>query len=570
MKCSEALRYFRRNFILILTYGFFAVSMVTCGGGENALTSLSSGGGVGGSGGSGGGGVTVPQRSAGAPAGILSSATVQTTASLTTDVPAVCKYSATPNTDYSAMSSTFDVTGGTLHSTTLTGLTSGSTYNYYVRCQDLSGNPNTGDYLIAFSIANTATSYYADSASGSDSNSGSISSPWKTLEYGMKHIGPGDTLYLRQGTYPNTSGGYIDVWSSAGDDGAAGAFKTVKSYPGETATVTGSMFISANYWRIEGLNFPSTSIMIANEAIRISQNNWATLNFPADWVHDIQIVGNTFSGTFGTSAVQAWASNLLVENNDLSNISSTAAHPKGLGLYICSGDNLVIRGNVIQGNGAYAIQVFDQRRASGETFERKISNVTVENNVIYRNPGNTTRGIIISAQSGTGSYSHTTGENAIVRNNVIYGVTYNGILIDSGFNGVKVYNNTIYNTESDGILFRNIAAGFSTNVEVKNNIIDLGSFYASYDHINMGGSDGAVTIDNNLYYPGPAKLSGGASDAGKIEADPMFVNAAANDFRLQLGSPAINQGLTLTEATTDKDGFTRPSGFYDLGAYEYH
>jgi len=522
-----------------------------------------------------GGGAGLPLRSAGAPTGVLPSWTTQTTMSLTTDMDASCRYSTTPAVSYASMTNTFTTTGTTSHSTTLTGLTAGTSYNYYVRCQNIAGNANTDDYPISFSVSSGAgNSYYSDSVNGSNSNNGSIGSPWRDLEYGMQHISPGDTLYLRQGTYGNTAGGYIDVWTSNGDDGAPGAFKTVKNYPGETATVTGQVFISANYWRIEGLTFASSGMMVANENIRISQANWANINFPADWVHDIQIVGNTFTGTYGTAPVQTWASNLLVENNDLSNIASTAGHPKGLGLYICSGDNLTIRGNVIQGEGGYGIQVFDQRRASGETYERVISNVTVENNILYRNAGRTSRGIIISAMDGTGATAHTTGVNAVVRNNVIYNVAYDGILIDSGFNGVKVYNNTIYNTDttSPGILLRKIAATYSTNVDIKNNIIDLGSNYASNDHIDASNSTGVYTIDNNLYYPGPAKLVNGASDAHKIEANPLFVNAGANDFHLNAGSAATDTGLSLTvDVPTDKDGVARPLGAgYDMGAYESH
>ncbi|HHD92288.1 MAG TPA: hypothetical protein ENL06_01520, partial [Candidatus Portnoybacteria bacterium] len=52
----------------------------------------------------------------------------------------------------------FTTTGGTTHSTTITGLTNGGSYTYYVRCQDTSGNANTTDYPISFSIANPTPS----------------------------------------------------------------------------------------------------------------------------------------------------------------------------------------------------------------------------------------------------------------------------------------------------------------------------------------------------------------------------------------------------------------------------
>ena len=51
------------------------------------------------------------------------------------------------------MPNVFTLTGGTAHSTTVTGLQDGATYSYYVRCQDTAGNANSDDYTISFSVA---------------------------------------------------------------------------------------------------------------------------------------------------------------------------------------------------------------------------------------------------------------------------------------------------------------------------------------------------------------------------------------------------------------------------------
>ena len=96
---------------------------------------------------------TPPVLSNGSPSGTLSAGTTQTTMQVTTNENATCKYGTTPNTSYASLPNTFSTTGGTTHSTTITGLTNGSSYNYYVRCQDAAGNPNTSDYTISFSIA---------------------------------------------------------------------------------------------------------------------------------------------------------------------------------------------------------------------------------------------------------------------------------------------------------------------------------------------------------------------------------------------------------------------------------
>ncbi|HEX4036521.1 MAG TPA: hypothetical protein VHX37_00565 [Acidobacteriaceae bacterium] len=99
---------------------------------------------------------TPPLRSAGLPTGTLASGTTQATLSLTTDEAATCRYATTTGVAYTAMTNTFATTGGTSHSTTITGLQGGATYAYYVRCQDTAGNANPDDYPIAFSVAATS------------------------------------------------------------------------------------------------------------------------------------------------------------------------------------------------------------------------------------------------------------------------------------------------------------------------------------------------------------------------------------------------------------------------------
>ncbi len=96
---------------------------------------------------------TPPVRSNGLPTGTLAAGTTSTTLQLTTNEGATCRYAVTANTAYNAMTSTFSTTGGTSHSTTVSGLANGGTYAYYIRCIDAAGNANADDVTIAFSIA---------------------------------------------------------------------------------------------------------------------------------------------------------------------------------------------------------------------------------------------------------------------------------------------------------------------------------------------------------------------------------------------------------------------------------
>ncbi len=96
---------------------------------------------------------TPPVRSSGAPSGTLAAGTSQASLSLATNENATCRYATTAGVAYTAMPSAFSATGGTAHSTSVSGLTNGGSYSFFVRCQDLAGNPNTSDFAIAFSVA---------------------------------------------------------------------------------------------------------------------------------------------------------------------------------------------------------------------------------------------------------------------------------------------------------------------------------------------------------------------------------------------------------------------------------
>ena len=97
-----------------------------------------------------------PVRSGGSPSGSQTAGTTQITLSLTTDENATCKYSTTAGTAYGSMTG-FSTTGETSHSSTISGLSNGQSYSYYIRCQDSSSNANSDDYTISFSVASPAS-----------------------------------------------------------------------------------------------------------------------------------------------------------------------------------------------------------------------------------------------------------------------------------------------------------------------------------------------------------------------------------------------------------------------------
>ncbi|MEF3692266.1 MAG: cohesin domain-containing protein [Candidatus Moraniibacteriota bacterium] len=94
---------------------------------------------------------TPPTLSGGAPSGVLPLDTQTIEMQVTTSENATCKYS-NENVGYSLMSGDFSTTGSTAHSTSLTGLSNGTAYTYYIKCIDGSGNANGDSFNISFSV----------------------------------------------------------------------------------------------------------------------------------------------------------------------------------------------------------------------------------------------------------------------------------------------------------------------------------------------------------------------------------------------------------------------------------
>jgi len=229
-------------------------------------------------------------------------------------------------------------------------------------------------------------------------------------------------------------------------------------------------------------------------------------------------------------------------------------------LYISAGDNLIDQCEIDHNTG-WGVHAY------GEEFA-PINNNVVRNSYIHDNSlHNPERGSGIEFFRGSGNIAY---------NNIVSGNAY-GIGIGNGASNTKVYNNTLAFNNFYGIFMR-AAAGSGT--EFVNNI----TFGAIYGYYIDGDNNPItpprdVTISHSLSFgnsggdfqpghPGDASLIADAFLTG-AGCDPLFVNAAVNDYRLQHSSPAKDTGSLLTEILEGYDGASRPQGGgYDIGAYE--
>ena len=105
--------------------------------------------------------------------------------------------------------------------------------------------------LTVASLAANACALYV-SPSGSDSNPGTLSSPWQTAQKAFNSASAGQTVCFRGGTYPQyiaSTAGYNQVESHSGTPGDPIVFT---NYPGEIALLQGSTEIYGSYITVRG------------------------------------------------------------------------------------------------------------------------------------------------------------------------------------------------------------------------------------------------------------------------------------------------------------------------------
>lgn len=100
-----------------------------------------------------------------------------------------------------------------------------------------------------FEHETAGTGRFFVSPSGADADPGTERAPWRTLEAALPRLRPGDTLYVRGGTYAeNVTGVRIRP-------GRADARVTVAAYPGERPVVVGLLWLPRpSYWTLDGIN----------------------------------------------------------------------------------------------------------------------------------------------------------------------------------------------------------------------------------------------------------------------------------------------------------------------------
>ena len=461
-------------------------------------------------------------------------------------------------------------------------------------------------FFLMFSGLVFSQNYYVSANNGSDSNNGSETTPFQTINRAISFVNPGGTIFVMNGTYQNNGYGTVDTATNTNmnnnhvvtinKSGSEGAYITLKNYPGHSPLIQfdgrGGIVISnnMNYIIIEGFEVvgPGASITYA-EAYANREYKVLAASDPND---DINYNHTYFSGK-GIWGGYGAHHHIIIRNNIVHDTP-------GSGIRFNDSDHITIEYNEVYNttwwtSSASSAVVFAETIASSEADNGTDVKMVIRGNLVYNNwnripfyvtqlpdnSGNT------NPDYGTATYNNILDGQGlyVTRSDDNYYGTFlfeNNVCVNNGKNGINfdnslgasaiIQNNTLYyngvheiiqdisvangNPGHRGQKVGGIKANKVQNVTVANNIVvTRDNLFSAIELPNISGSRPVL---NNIFLNGklPSDDNGVPynfiSCCNMIDVDPLFtevpssVNGAIDisqaNFELTENSPAINAG----------------------------
>jgi hypothetical protein len=328
-------------------------------------------------------------------------------------------------------------------------------------------------------FAQSGSTFYV-SKSGSNSNSGSYTAPWLTIQHAATTVTAGATVYVESGVYNES----VNFPAS----GTASNPITFASYPGQTATIDGT-----------GLSVASTQGLI-----NIVNQSYITVN-------GFEIRNYTTSKAALTPAgiwVTGGGSGIQLLNNLVHNITTTSEKDgNAFGIAVYGTSSTPITDLTISGN-----QVYDLKTGESESVnvDGNVTYFSITNNVVHDNDNIGIDAIGFEGVGPTGSDQARYGE---ISGNTVYNISginnpgegdsydADGLYCD-GCEYVVFERNTVYACDLNMEAASEHKGHDSSYVTIRNNVFydanPVGISIGGYDN-TVGGSDHVVIVNNTLY-----------------------------------------------------------------------
>jgi len=352
----------------------------------------------------------------------------------------------------------------------------------------------------------TPTNVYYVSAAGNDSNDGSQSSAWLTIQRAVNSVGPGAVIHVAAGTYTEAVDIKVSGTSSARISLVSDLRWGAKVMGNSTSNYT--FYIEGDYINLDGFditNINSTSghvgVMAIGSHDQVIGNN----------IHDIDPMGGS-DGLGGAGILLGTATSCCsnaTENSvhDIGNFTVSWASTHGIYVEEPYG---TVANNITYRNQGYGIQLW-----------HNASHIVVVNNTIFNNGMG---GIVLGA---TFTPPDTIDDYNTVMNNI---VVYNGTNSNADYGILEDGWTGVHNQYFNNLLFQNVPGDiFLLNGLQATNTIVAAPLFANYQ-ANGGGdyelqaTSPAVDIGTNyqgyapsIDYDGGSRPVGAAWDIGAYE-----------------------------------------------------
>ncbi len=418
---------------------------------------------------------------------------------------------------------------------------------------------------------------YVDAVKGSDKNPGTEAKPFASIQAASNITLPGDTVYIKDGTYTQTSAEAVLLIARSG---APGAWITYRPYPGAHPKLFAKnawnvVLITGSWIRVQGLDVAGNMQNVSvEEAAKVydrfaagkegqtfgpetsfAETNGITVRavdrqkVPLGeqiYPRHVEILANTVHDAQGGGISAMESDYITIEDNNIQNVAGRA-------IYACSGISILGSQNTDFQTPQYKMYVQNNLIVNARTYVKWIATKAMSD-------GN---GIILDSNRNVSPKGEPYTGHYLVANNVVLNSGGAGIQVFSTDNADVVYNTVYYSSQTPGLDYGQIWVHATSNLRIMNNIMVAGPD----GKMNQFFKDNSnVVYDYNIYFGGKKPEMVGPHD---IVADPMFINVAAGNFKLQPGSPAIDSGINDFPVTRDFEGKPRPVGKApDRGAFE--
>ncbi|GEM_PF-4264913 len=395
-----------------------------------------------------------------------------------------------------------------------------------------------------------------------------IAKPGDNLSAKLAALQPGDTLLLRGGNY--------NEGLSLPRSGSAGRLMTIRAYAGEKPVISTSgavLNLNKDYWLIEGLTFDHQNA--ESDAVPVSGS------------HNIIRRCEFRNGRRDCFDGDGGSRNNIIENCTIHDFvwkPGSDAH----GIVLSPGARgWIIRNNVIYNCGGDGIQLYADDKTEITQYAK---NITIAGNIFYTTLGGNSenaldfKGVdscLVEANEmyGFANKAWVTQKgcrNITGRFNIIHdsqrGMEFRGEGGKTQAN-IRLYKNILYNIQAyyaikfDGVANVEIANNTIANVNATCLRVEGLGVQGGYFRNNLIYQTEAPSLsspfngqaDHNGWFKTSAKNLSGAGD--RTGDDPRFTNAAAFDFTLRAGSPAVDAGVNV--------GLSFKGAAPDLGAHEF-